>query len=374
MNNYLSIYDSILKTFGFRLRPVGTFFLLQAVHGIDAGTRLIDDLLYPGYRQLSIDRPVFIIGNPRSGTTFLHRFLLETERLAAFELWQMLLPAISAQNALGGMVDSFAPLSPARYHGSDAHQTSLRDVETDDVAAFFHYLDGGFAWSYFLAWDDDWGSEKCMKIFDEEKEDPEYRARLYAFMESNWRRSMYRKQKERFVAKSSLFTLRTQSLLRRYPDCKFIYMVRDPLETIPSGLSLMTSVLERSYNLFEDAEPERLRRYLENLYRASCYMYEKFDQVQRTTPIPEKNLRIVTYPDLSRRLEPTVLELMDFLELKPVEGFYDKLKKQAEKQRTYKSAHKYSLEKYGLTEERIRKDLAFVYDKYDVVMPPPADA
>jgi len=35
-----------------------------------------------------------------------------------------------------------------------------------------------------------------------------------------------------------------------------------------------------------------------------------------------------------------------------------------EKQRGYQSEHKYKLEKYGLTEEQIRRDCAFFYDTF----------
>jgi hypothetical protein len=35
-----------------------------------------------------------------------------------------------------------------------------------------------------------------------------------------------------------------------------------------------------------------------------------------------------------------------------------------EKQRKYESEHKYNLEKYGLTEEQIRRDCAFYYDTF----------
>jgi hypothetical protein len=37
----------------------------------------------------------------------------------------------------------------------------------------------------------------------------------------------------------------------------------------------------------------------------------------------------------------------------------------AETQRAWESKHTYSLNKYNLTEERIRKDLAFASDTYD---------
>jgi len=177
MMKYVNLYHIILKTFGFKLRPLGTFGLLQVHRLINGSTRALDYALHPAFRDIAIDRPVFIIGNPRSGTTFVHRFLLNTEQLCAFELWEMLLPAISARKAFGRMIDRFAPLSPARYHSSDAHETSLRDVETDDAMAFFHFIDGGFLWSYFIAWDDVWGSDSCMAFFELERELDEDRIR-----------------------------------------------------------------------------------------------------------------------------------------------------------------------------------------------------
>ena len=38
--------------------------------------------------------------------------------------------------------------------------------------------------------------------------------------------------------------------------------------------------------------------------------------------------------------------------------------KRGEKQRKYESEHKYDLEKFGLTEEQIRRDCAFFYDTF----------
>jgi len=79
MMKYLNLYRIILKTFGFKLRPLGTFGLLQFHRLIDGSTRALDHLLYPGFQETPIDRPVFVIGNPRGGTTFVHRSLLNTE-------------------------------------------------------------------------------------------------------------------------------------------------------------------------------------------------------------------------------------------------------------------------------------------------------
>ncbi|MGB0184984.1 MAG: sulfotransferase, partial [Opitutales bacterium] len=35
----------------------------------------LDELLFPNYRKVKIEAPVFITGIPRSGTTFVHRTL-----------------------------------------------------------------------------------------------------------------------------------------------------------------------------------------------------------------------------------------------------------------------------------------------------------
>lgn len=142
MDRYLRVYRVISKTFGLRLRPLGTFLVLQLRQAISATTMGLDRVVFPRYKEEPIDRPIFIIGNPRSGTTFLHRFLLGNGGLAAFELWEMLFPAITARKLLGRVVPRFDRLSPARYHPSDVHDTSLRGIETDDPAWFFHTLDG----------------------------------------------------------------------------------------------------------------------------------------------------------------------------------------------------------------------------------------
>ena len=366
MLKYLRLYRLILRTFGFRLRPVGTFALLNLQHVLSATTMALDSVVYPGWRSMPIDRPVFILGNPRSGTTFLHRFLLETGQLCAFELWEMLLPAITARKAFAGVIDAIKPLSPARYHSAAAHETGLRDVETDDAMAFFRFVDGGFLWSYFLAWEDAWGSDLSQRMFDERLEPARERERLFRFFEACWRRNQYFKARRRIAVKASTLSLRVPTLLERYPDCKLVYMVRDPVDTIPSGMSMLTDVLEKSYDMFRCTNEEARRRYLENLYQASCQMFRGFHDVYKSGAIPEKNLRVVTYARMMSDLEATIGELLEFLEIDPDPSFRDRVRRQAEKQRTRTSPHSYSLDKFGLDAARIRKDLAFVYDTFGI--------
>lgn len=362
--NPLKLYGLITRTFGLRLRPIGTYGLLQMQRALNAVTLGIDEVAFRGYRKVPIEKPVFILGNPRSGTTFLHRFLLGSEQLCAFELWEMLFPAISARKAFGPAIDLLKPLSPARFHSAAAHETGLRDVETDDALAFFRFMGGPFLWSYFLAWEDRWGSERARRIFDEKSERKADRDKLFRWFEACWKRNLYLKKRERIAVKASTLTMRVPSLLQRYPDCKLVYLVRDPVETIPSGMSMLTDVLEKSYDMFHRTKEDARKRYLENLYQASCEMFRSFHHEYAGGKIPANNLRVVTYPEMMGDLEATMRELVDFLEIEPAPSFWERVREQAARQRDRRSPHQYSLEKFGLTPERIHRDLAFVYETY----------
>ncbi len=364
MGRYLRVYRVISQTFGLWFRPFGAFGLLQVRQAISAVTLGLDYLFYPRHRNQAIDRPIFIIGNPRSGTTFLHRFLLGAGDMAALELWEMLFPAITARKLLGGIVPRLDKLSPARYHPSDVHETSLRGIETDDVAWFFRKLDGPFAWAYFLAWRDTWGSELSRHAFGIDGVSEQEENRFFTYYEGIWRRNLMLKGANRILVKSSMLTFRLDALLRRYPDCRLVYVVRDPVEVIPSGMSLLASVLENGFDVWNRTSEEDQGKWLENLYQASGDMLRVFRDAELAGRIPDKNVCVVRYEDLLQNLEPTMARILDFIEVKPRAEFADEVRQQAEKQRGYTSGHQHSPDQFGLDPERIRNDLGFVYDAY----------
>jgi hypothetical protein len=364
--HYLRLYRVIKTTFGFRLRPLGAFAMLQVRQAVSATTLGLDNLVYPRYRRQPIDRPIFIIGNPRSGTTFLHRLLLGAGGMAAFELWEMLFPAITARKLLGRVVPRLDRLSPARYHSSDIHDTSLRGIETDDVAWFFRTLDGPFAWAYFLAWQDTWGSAQSRRELGIEGLTERDNERFFRYYEACWRRNLTYKRCDRILAKTSMLTFRLEEVLKRYPDCKLVYIIRDPVEVIPSGMSLLASVLENGYDVWNRTGEVDQQRWIENLYQASCDMLRAFYQAQASGCIPERNLCVVRYTDLLESLEPTIERILDFLEIEPSEAFREEVRAQAERQRNYKSRHHHAPDQFGISPDRIRKDLGFVYDAYSL--------
>ena len=139
------------------------------------------------------------------------------------------------------------------------------------------------------------------------------------------------------------------------PDCKLVYVVRDPVKVIPSGMSLLASVLENGYDVWNRTQEEDQRRWVENLYQASCDMLRYFHDAHSAGKIPERNLCIVRYEDLINHLEPTMERILDFIEIKPTEDFIEEVRAQAERQRAHKSGHEHSPQQFGLAPERIRQ-------------------
>ena len=52
---------------------------------------LLDVVLFPAYRHTAVTRPVFIVGFPRSGTTYLHRLLdNDHDQFTSLKLWEII--------------------------------------------------------------------------------------------------------------------------------------------------------------------------------------------------------------------------------------------------------------------------------------------
>ena len=67
MFKFIKLYATLIRTFGFRLRPLATFVLFQVKRLFNLTTRGLDHLFFPAIRKVAIERPIFILGNPRGG-------------------------------------------------------------------------------------------------------------------------------------------------------------------------------------------------------------------------------------------------------------------------------------------------------------------
>ena len=364
-----AVYRVLRKTFGVKVIPLFLAVLFGVVRTVVAIGMALDNLFFPKLAKTRANRPIVLVGNPRTGTTFLQRFLSDEGFGAGMELFLMLYPSLLLQKFLRPLLPLLEKISPAKYHSTDAHQTSLSSVETDDVAVLFRHLDGFFLYGFFLSWDE----EDRLSWFDPRVRDTSKRD--MDWLEALWKRSLVLHKADRNIAKVFSFAVRLPQFLERFPEAQILYMARDPLSVIPSSMSLVIGVLDRAVGFWSQPEAIR-RRWLDRMYKAWVLLLHKFHEDWTAGVIDKKRVFIVRYDRMMMDFEGMMDDMCTFLGHEMTPALRATIAKKGEKQRKYESEHKYDLAKYGLTEEQIRKDCAFFYDTFlpPIALPAPAPA
>jgi hypothetical protein len=351
------MWKALSFSFNKRISPVFTIIGFLVLNIVNSVGLALDHIFFPGIRKKGISKPVVIVGNPRSGTTFMQRFLVKNGLGTGMRVWKMLYPSLTLQTLIKPFLPTMEKFSPARHHSSVVHETSLTGIETDDPALLFRYFDGFFVYGFFLAW-----AEKDLKyMFDPKNRDTSERD--FAYLRKIWIRNLIGEKQERMIPKIFSLSVRIPQFLKQFPDAKILYLVRDPLSTVPSGLSLVTGVLDNRFGFWDLPEDKR-QRYIDRLYNGLLELSIVFHDDYVSGKISEDSIKIVRYDRMMGEFDKLVDEIMDFIGDSPSGELAKIISETAEKQRAYKSGHKYDLEKFGLSEEKIRKDYAPIYDTF----------
>jgi omega-hydroxy-beta-dihydromenaquinone-9 sulfotransferase len=322
----------------------------------------LDNVFFPRLRSARAERPIVLVGNPRTGTTFLQRFLVAEGFGAGMNLFLMLYPSLLLQRLLAPLLPLLEKVSPARFHSTAAHQTSLTSVETDDVAVLFRHLDGFFLYGFVLSFDE----EDLLPCVDPRVRDTS--ARDFAWLDALWRRSLAATGAERNVAKLFSLSARLPRFLEAFPQAQILYMARDPVEVIPSSMSLVTGVLDRAFGFW--SMPEDVRKlWLDRMYHAWIVLFRRFHDDWQSGAIDRARVFIVRYDQMMADFESLMDSMCAFLGHEMTPALRETVRKRAEKQRTYTSEHEYDLAQFNLSEAQVRRDCAFYYDTF---LPPHA--
>ena len=119
------VWHSLTDTTGTpaRLTPKRIIFLILffpiflLVRLVNIISFRLDEFFHRDYHQQQLSQPVFILGNPRSGTTFLHRLLARDRRNFSFmRMWEIYFAPSITQRKLFW-------LAPVSYTHLRAHET-----------------------------------------------------------------------------------------------------------------------------------------------------------------------------------------------------------------------------------------------------------
>lgn len=328
------------------------FLLVQLGHWLGF---LLDEIVFPGYRKIRIREPLFVVGLPRSGTTFLHRVLArDQERFTTARLWELLLaPSITQRKILLGLgaLDRILGRPAGRLLGwsegwgfrwmEGIHEVSLTDPEEDyflllPVFACF-LLVVPFPYHpaiWELARFDELPGKKRKAIMD--------------FYRRGLQRHLYVNGPEKqILSKNPAFTPFLRSLLETFPEARVLCCVRDPEEVVPSVLSSLRPGAQ--FFGYEMAEPKIRDEFVE--------MLAFFSEHALTTLAsqPTDRYAFVPLPALKANVRSFVLqEVYGRFGWEAGEAFRASLEEDREKGASYRSRHRYALEEFGLDAREIR--------------------
>ncbi|MFC1569682.1 sulfotransferase [bacterium] len=359
LNRMFKTYMAIGRTFHQWVGPVFTFIFLLLHHIVVSVFMALDYLFFPSLWKKKIRNPIIIVGNPRSGTTFLHRFLAKNGFGVGMQVWKMIYPSLLQQMFLKPFLPLMEKFSPTKHHSKAAHATSLTSVETDDPSTLFRYFDGFFLYGFFLAW----AEKDPIDMFDPEKRDTSQRD--FHWYRTIWRRNLVSTNSDQVLSKLFSLGIRMPQFLQEFPDAKILYMVRDPRSTVPSGMSLVTGVLDQRFR-FWSLPDEKRKRYLDRLYHAFLDLSLRFHDDYVAGKFSKDHVMIVPYHRVMQDFDGLMGEVLSFLDVKPSEDLLKTIQETAEKQRQFKSGHKYDLTKFGLDEKRILEDYAPIFKTFEI--------
>lgn len=226
----------------------------------------MDDYIYPDWKCQKITRPVFIVGNARSGTTWLHRSLTSLDRnvYSTFKTWEIIFaPAIvwkrlfiflyEMDEAIGSPIFRVIEIVENWAIGpSQLHAVGLQLAEEDE------WLMAHVCLAQLLLFFFPCGSSVVTPLimFDAQP-DADFpipqalKSSLFHFYKDCVKRHLYARTQLStirssndviFVSKNPAYTLRLETLYKTFPDCRVICMLRDPVESIPSMVSYLAKV------------------------------------------------------------------------------------------------------------------------------------
>ena len=313
----------------------------------------LDDILFPAYKNYPIEKPLFILGNLRSGSTFLHRLLSrDTETFTSLTTWDIYLtPSVTQKKFtqliarldnkyLGGTLHKLLYKFDAATLGKiKIHPISFFQPEEDENI-HLHIWDGYFV-TFLFPFMDEFPN---YQHFDEALS-PEHKKRIMTFYRSMIQRHMYANGKKYFVAKNPAFSAKIETLAEFFPEARIIYLARNPLDMLPSTISWI------NYARRQFTDPGEGFFYIEEIVDMTKHWYSHPLQYLDSHPSPRH--LIMKYDDLIQRPETVIRAFYEQFGYPDKPGLPVIIDQAVKETLTFNSDHAYSYESMGFTREQI---------------------
>lgn len=327
-------------------------------------TFLLDHVFFPGFRRQPIRKPLFILGNFRSGSTFLHRLIArDRSQFTSATTWDIFLsPSITLTKFFAAMraIDRIfgSPLTKAlkafdqRTLGKvEIHRISFFKPEEDENF-LLHMWSSSFAGMLFPFMED---YEKYF-YFDQRVPERE-RESVMRFYRRRIQRFLYaRRGTAHYLSKNPSFTPKIGSIIEKIPNARIVLLVREPLDMLLSTISW----LGFTWRVFSD--PLVKYPFTAEIIRFAKFWYEY--PLKVLAEADPSTYIIIRFKDLVAHPEKTVRAIYEKFGYQLTAEFEEILKEENQKSREFRSSHRYSLEEMGLDKETVLREFAKVDKLY----------
>jgi len=326
------------------LRLIVTFF------------QALDYILFPGFWRQEVKQPVFILSNPRSGSTFLHRMLEKDQQFTYFSLWQSLFNSItiyklvafitrvdmSIGDPIGRVVNI---LDNHFFKGWDGlHKAGLRFSEEDEFLFVSSFLAPGLILFFPYL-------HEVTDIYSIDTLPEQARKRIIKNFRLSIQRHVYASAGKTFLAKNAVAGGRLGLYQEAFPDLRAIYIHSDILKSIASSLSVFT----RPWSFHS---PACFRRKYESMSVIEMVRTNHQGIISHRLNFAPENAVDIHYDQLVSDPEVTVASIYQHFEMPMNDEYKTSLKLDTIAAKSYKSQHVYALEDYGFTSEEVEQYIA----------------
>jgi len=325
---------------------------------------LLDYVLFPQLWRQKVERPVFIVGHARSGTTLAHRLLAaDGDSFSYFLYWEMFFPSLLQKKVI-----SWLGALDARCLGSAIHK---RLVAWDDKTfGPYRHMHNMSLWNSeedqfvmrgaFVTqqWSLDVPMMDIIDLFHVDKMPTKKRRRwMHHYRECVKRQLLLRGGDKIHLSKNPVMSGWVEAIIETFPDARIGVMMRNPLECIPSVLKLV----ELSWK----GKGWTPQDYEESLRVLTDISFETFhnprDALSRHAETPQI---VIDYRSLTTEPRATITEVYKALGMELSEEFDTFLHDQEEKEKSHKTHFEYSIDDFEVSADRIESELSNFFDEY----------
>jgi hypothetical protein len=236
-----------------------------------ASNRLrVHDLLrrHPEIRDLPVEKPVIVIGLPRSGTTNLVNLLGADTRFRSMPLWESYEPVPDPREAVGpdGVDPRWTRCQEAweAMRASTPYVAAMHPMEPDHI-----HEEIELQLSDFSSYNQEWVGRvpEWRDYYLAHDQTPHYEYMLTGLRILQWYRP-----RERWVLKSPQHLEQIGPLMSVFPDATIAVTHRDPVAVVQSTITMLTYSARMSYRQtrpewYLEYWTDRMRRILERSVR-----------------------------------------------------------------------------------------------------------